>query len=399
MNKSLERLYRISQKEKRLIIGLMSGTSLDGLDIALCTFEGSGPDTRVVLQEFTTKPYTEWLKEKIKGIFSKQQVDLQQVCLLNAYLGTYHADLILECLQNWGINPATVDLIASHGQTIYHAPKAQHGLADMPNATLQIGDGDHIAVKTGIITLSDFRQKHIAAGGEGAPLAVYGDYLIFSERGRNRVMLNIGGIANFTFLPGDLDTSRIFSTDVGPGNTMMDAFMQTHFPGKYFDAGASVGLAGTYNPQLVAALLDHDFFRQDFPKTTGPELFNLAYLTQAQQKAQLTSMSVVDIMASLNRFSAAGIALALHKSLGTEDFEIFVSGGGLHNPLLLTNLKELLPRATLRNTAELGINPDAKEAVLFATLANQCVAGDQSCFGGNHPKIPAVHLGKISLPD
>src|SRR5947208_4927537 len=142
------------------------------------------------------------------------------------------------------VNRGTVDLIASHGQTIYHAPKYLHGFEKFSNATLQIGDGDHLAVKTGIITISDFRQKHVAAGGEGAPLAVYGDYLIFSKKGENRILLNIGGIANFTYLPGDLDATKVFSTDTGTGNTLMDAYMQSHYPGRYFDEGATVATAG-----------------------------------------------------------------------------------------------------------------------------------------------------------
>jgi anhydro-N-acetylmuramic acid kinase len=143
-------------------------------------------------------------------------------------------------LQKWGYSKNDIDLIASHGQTIYHAPKFLHGKEKFPNATLQIGDGDHIAVNTGIITISDFRQKHIAAGGEGAPLAVYGDYFLFSKKGENRIMLNIGGIANFTFLPGDLDGTKIFCTDVGPGQHYDGCICTKTFPGKYFDKGSEL---------------------------------------------------------------------------------------------------------------------------------------------------------------
>jgi anhydro-N-acetylmuramic acid kinase len=398
MNKGLGRLFEIANKEKRTIIGLMSGTSLDGLDVALCDFSGHGTQTRMTLREFTTKPYDATFKEHVKAIFSKRQVDLEKVCLMNAYIGHMHAELINSCLENWGIAPDEVDIIASHGQTIYHAPASLHKIPGMPDATLQIGDGDHIAVKTGIITLSDFRQKHIAAGGEGAPLAVYGDYLLFSEQGRNRIMLNIGGIANFTFLPGDLDTSRIFSTDVGPGNTLMDAYVQQHFPGTYYDADSAIALRGRYNEALVTALLEHPFFEQGFPKTTGPELFNLAYLADAQQKSDTTQLAAEDVMASLNRFSASGICQALASTLEGERFEVFLSGGGMHNPLLLQNIKEMLPDVTIRDTAELGVSPDAKEAVLFATLANECLVGEQIDFGPGKTRVPSVHMGKISLP-
>ncbi|MFD2247444.1 anhydro-N-acetylmuramic acid kinase [Pontibacter ruber] len=399
MNKNFERLYQIINKETRNIIGLMSGTSLDGLDIALCQFTGHGTATEVKVQKFATMPYPPAFKEEVKQVFSRRQADLEKVCILNAYIGTYHADLILACLQEWGVNPEEVDVIASHGQTIYHAPASLHQQRNSPNATLQIGDGDHIAVKTGIITLSDFRQKHIAAGGEGAPLAVYGDYLLFSEKGQNRIMLNIGGIANFTYLPGSLDTTKIFSTDVGPGNTLMDAYVQSRFEGKFYDANSEIALGGTFNPELLAALLDHPFFSYDFPKTTGPELFNLQYLMQAQEKAGLTHLSPEDTMATLNCFSAVGICEALKSSLQGEIFEIFVSGGGMHNPLLIRNIRELLPGIKIRDTAELGIAPDAKEAVLFATLANETLVGNRIDFGPHQVRLPSVHMGKISLPE
>lgn len=376
----------------------MSGTSLDGLDVALCEFSGHGTNTRMHLREFTTVPYDTSFKQEVKAIFSKRQADLEKVCLMHAHMGSFHADLISTCLEKWGVAAKEVDLIASHGQTIYHAPASLHKIAGMPNATLQIGDGDHIAVRTGIITLSDFRQKHIAAGGEGAPLAVYGDYLLFSEEGKNRIMLNIGGIANFTFLPGDLDTSRIFSTDLGPGNTLMDAYVQQQFPGTYYDADSAIALKGRYSEALVTVLLDHPFFEQGFPKTTGPELFNLAYLAEAQQKSDTAHLAAEDVMASLNRFSASGICQALASTLEGERFEVFLSGGGMHNPLLLQNIKEMLPDVTIRDTAELGVSPDAKEAVLFATLANECLVGEQIDFGPGKTRVPSVHMGKISLP-
>ena len=399
MNAGFDLLYKIIHKETRTIIGLMSGTSLDGLDIALCEFTGNGTGTRMVLREFTTMPYSKEFKKEVKAIFSKREVDLEKVCLMNASIGSFHAELINTCLLNWNIKPDQVDIIASHGQTIYHAPASNHLIPSMPNATLQIGDGDHIAVKTGIITLSDFRQKHIAAGGEGAPLAVYGDYLLFSKKNQNRVMLNIGGIANFTFLPGSLDTTKIFSTDVGPGNTIMDAYIQAKFPGKYYDADAKVALQGEYHPGLVNALLDHTFFAYDFPKTTGPELFNLDYLEQAQIKSNTKHLSPEDVMASLNRFTAQGICDALNRTMKGEKFEIFLSGGGMHNPLLIRNITELLTNVIIQDTAELGVSPDAKEAVLFATLANECLVGQPIDFGPGQTRIPYVHMGKISLPD
>jgi anhydro-N-acetylmuramic acid kinase len=395
MNKNITKLHNIASKNKRTIIGLMSGTSLDGLDIALCAIEGFGAETKVEIRNFETIAYEPSFKEKIKEIFSKHEVDLEKVCLLNAYVGVQHAGMINACLQKWKVQKEDVDIIASHGQTIYHAPKILHKKEGYGNATLQIGDGDHIAVKTGIITLSDFRQKHIAAGGEGAPLAVYGDYLIFSKAGENRIMLNMGGIANFTFLHGDLDASKMFSTDVGPGNTLMDAVMQKYFPGKYFDEDAAVGLLGTINEKLLAALKENDFFAKGFPKTTGPELFNLAYLKLAQEKSGAMELSVYDVMATLAKFSADTISEAIMRSMGAQSFVIYSSGGGMHNPLLMGHLKKQMQQATFKTTHDLNIHPDAKEAVLFAILANEALCGGETNFG---KEVPSVSMGKISFP-
>ena len=377
----------------------MSGTSLDGLDVALCSFRGNGLDTQIELLEFQTVPYDASFKEEIKSVFSKDMVSLEKVCLLNAWVALEYARLILGCLSKWKRSSNEIDLIASHGQTIYHAPKSLHQKEKFGNATLQIGDGDHLAHATGIITLSDFRQKHIAGGGEGAPLASYGDFLIFSKKGENRIMLNIGGIANFTYLPGTVNADEVFSTDVGPGNTLMDAYMQKHFS-KYFDENAEVASQGKINDALLKALKNHSFFQQAFPKTTGPELFNLNYLSQAQQQSQTESISHEDAMATLNRFSADMIVVALRECLKDRtDFKIYSSGGGMHNPLLMQHLKSQLSHQEFLITADLGIHPDAKEAVLFATLANECICGGQVNYGSARNGIPSVSMGKISLPN
>jgi anhydro-N-acetylmuramic acid kinase len=396
MNRNIEALYNIGGKQQRTIIGLMSGTSFDGLDIAVCRFTGSGLDTKAEVSHFHTKEYGAFFKEEIKQVFAKQLTSLELITLLNAKIGSYFGELILSSLEEWQISPAEIDLVASHGQTIYHAPKHQHGLDGYPNATLQIGDGDHLAVKSGIITFSDFRQKHIAAGGEGAPLAIYGDYLIFSSRSESRIMLNIGGIANFTYLPAG-DSSGFFSSDVGPGNTLMDQFIQANYPGQYFDKNAALGSAGVINEVLLETLFDHSFFRAGFPKTTGPELFSLQYLKEAITNSGQENISNADIMATLVAFSAKGIITAISACVSQhEKFEIYVSGGGMYNPLLVKRIEEWFGRA-LKSTSELGIHPDAKEAVLFALLANEAVSGGNT-FYGTDPGLPAVSMGKISFP-
>lgn len=399
MNRNIKQLTALASKPKRNIIGLMSGTSVDGLDIALCTISGAGHDTVVELKQFETIAYDSNFKAQIKSVFSKKMVDLEKLCLLNPWVALQQAEMIATFLNKRNMNTAEVDLIASHGQTIYHAPKALHGQQHFGNATLQIGDADHIAVATGIITISDFRQKHIAAGGEGAPLAVYGDYFIFSKKGEDRIMLNMGGIANFTFLPGSLDANKIFSTDTGTGNTLMDALTQQYDATNYFDADAAIAKQGTANEALLLALKDHPFFEQAFPKTTGPELFNLAYLEAAKEKAGVSDLNLFDTMATLNLFSAQTIVEAITKTTApSKEYHIYASGGGMHNPLLMQHIQQLLPNTIIHITSDLGINPDAKEAVLFAILANECVAGTSTEFSKGVKGIPATTMGKISFP-
>lgn len=397
MNPGIQKLYDLANKPSRLIIGLMSGTSLDGLDIALCNIEGSGQTTKVKLLNFETVPYSAGFKNEVKHVFSKRNIDLEKLCLLNPWIALQHAGMINTCLQKWNINNSEVDLIASHGQTIYHAPQRLHQQATFGNATLQIGDGDHLAVATGIITISDFRQKNIAAGGEGAPLAVYGDQLLFNKKGEVRILLNIGGIANFTFLPGN--DSNILCTDVGPGNTMMDTFMQEQFPGTSYDKDSLVAKSGIVNEKLSAALKEHDFFKQDLPKTTGPELFNLIYLNEAKEKSGTLSLPAEDTLATLNKFSADMIASAIKDCIKDKTgINIFCSGGGIHNPLLMQHLKEQLPGCIFRDIAETGVNPDAKEAVLFALLANECVCSNAKANEMKTYGILPVTMGKISFP-
>jgi anhydro-N-acetylmuramic acid kinase len=374
----------------------MSGTSFDGLDIALCEFSGSGLETKVKVVHFVSKGYLPAFKEDLKSVFAKRTVDLEKVTLLNAFIGDYYAGLILDSLKDWGISAADIDLIASHGQTIYHAPKQQRDADAYSNATLQIGDGDHLAMRSGIITISDFRQKHVAAGCEGAPLSVYGDYLLFSDPDENRIMLNIGGISNFTFLPSAGSTD-FFSSDVGPGNTLMDQFVQLNYPGRYFDQDAAIASSGKVNYKLLDSLFDHDFFRAGYLKTTGPELFSLAYLNHAIKNSGLQDLSNEDVMATLAAFTAKSIVKAISYCVeGKGAYEIYISGGGMHNPLLTGMIEEQLGKK-LKFTSDLGIAPDAKEAVLFALLANEAVAGGNTDFG-DHPGVPSISMGKISFP-
>jgi anhydro-N-acetylmuramic acid kinase len=392
LNRNLQKLFEIAQKTKKIGIGLMSGTSLDGLDIALCRFKGSGLQTEFTLLKFITIPYKEDFKKEIQSVFARKDADLEKVCLLNAYIGNFHGDLVLQALNNWKVKPEDVDFIASHGQTIYHAPKRLHKQSGYPNATLQIGDGDHIAVKTGILTISDYRQKHIAAGGEGAPLALYGDVLLGSKIGENRILLNIGGIANLTFLPADSNYANIMCTDIGPGNTLLDAACRKYF-NKAYDEDSKIAFAGNISEPLLNALLDQPFFKEQAPKTTGPELFNLDYVSNFQKESDTSAISKEDLICTLSAFTAKCIVDFITDNFKVEDIKIFVSGGGARNPYIINYLKKALPKTAIADTGSLGINPDAKEAILFALLGNEALCGEPIAIGDN----PAVLMGKFSF--
>ena len=402
MNPHLARLHALATQPSRRIIGLMSGTSLDGLDVALCRLTGHGPATELVLERFRTVPYNDDTRARIRTVFAQAQVSLEYLTLLNPWLGSLHAAAVLKCLREWNIAPAEVDLIASHGQTVYHAPQHQHRRANFPrNATLQLGDGDHVAVGTGIITLSDFRQKHIAAGGEGAPLAAYGDFLLLSSPDEERLLLNLGGIANFTYLPrAGGDASTAFSTDTGPGNTLLDAVVRAHRPAQQYDEDGRLALAGHVHPGLLTALLDHPFFAAPLPKTTGPELFGAAYLTAAQQHSGTAELGLEDTLATLAELSALGVARAVQAAFTTRaaPAAVYLSGGGARNPALRAALARHLPGARFASTDELGVPGDAKEAILFAVLANEAVAGQPVAIGAGRQRVPAVGMGKISFP-
>jgi anhydro-N-acetylmuramic acid kinase len=388
MNPNIEALYRIAGKQERTIIGLMSGTSVDGLDIAVCKIAGSGNNTKLSVTHYKTIPYTEDFKAAIWQIFSIKDTNLETITLLHAHVARVHAAMVLKALESWGLNTTSIDLIASHGQTIYHAPTFLHPQSGYGNATLQIGDGDILSVATGIITLSDFRQKHIAAGGEGAPLSLYGDTILFSSETENRILLNMGGIANFTYLPAG-QTTNIISTDVGPANTLIDSYVKANYNGLNYDTNGEIASTGNINEAIVNAVLTHPFFSAGFPKTIGPELFNLAFIEESCKNAGIETISHPNMVASLSYITARAIADAINKVVGssTKDLVIYASGGGIHNAYIMQQLQNLCPNASFKNLETLGVYPDAKEAVLFAILANEAVAGS-----------PTLSMGKVSFP-
>ncbi|WP_166332596.1 anhydro-N-acetylmuramic acid kinase [Sphingobacterium chungjuense] len=395
MNTQIEKLYQIAQKKERFIIGLMSGTSLDGLDIALCQISGSGTNTRLRLLNFTTASYSADFRHEVKQIFAQKQVDHLMWSTLHVKVAQVHADLVLASMKSWGLRSEDIDLIASHGQTVFHAPKGSH--SHQLNSTLQIGDGDHIAVKTGIITISDFRQKHVAAGGDGAPLVVYGDALLYTSEEEYRVLLNIGGIANFTFLPKQSSGLSAYATDLGPGNTLMNQYMQKHL-GEEMDRDGELASRGVVHDELLQMLLETAFLKQHFPKTTGPELFNLSLLDNAMQEAKVINLDHADILATLAQFTIESTVDGIRRAVDELDaVSVYISGGGLHNPYLMQGIQQGLADCCVHSFDAIGFDPDAKEAALFAVLANETIAGAPANVA-HIAGSPAVCMGKISFP-
>lgn len=378
-----------------MILGLMSGTSLDGLDLALCEVTGYGIRSKLRLLKFHSHPYEPIYSQMIQEVFAKRTVDLQRLTGLNAWVANHHAEIINDTLSSWGISGDAIDLIASHGQTVYHAPQRLTQDYDMPNATLQIGDGDHIAQKTGIITISDFRQKHLAAKGEGAPLVTYGDSLLFRDDKRDRVLLNIGGISNFTYLPRINSSSdeKVFGSDLGPGNTLLNQYMQQVY-GLPMDEDAQLASQGEVLEDLLSELLRIPFLQEPFPKTTGPELFSISLLDSYLKKAK--SVNHQDVLATLSAFTVHSIRNGLNDVIANPDqCDLYVSGGGAHNPLIMDLLSEGW-RVSVRAIDELGISADAKEACLFAVLANELFAPEVTQY--HILNSPSVRMGKISIP-
>ncbi|MDG5767312.1 anhydro-N-acetylmuramic acid kinase [Balneolales bacterium ANBcel1] len=385
----MQKLQQIARKEERTVLGLMSGTSMDGLDIALCRFTGSGAETSFVLDHFVSIPYDEETRQPLLALANAPCPDPEQLCIWNTYLAHVHADMVNEALQQWGRKSAEVDLLASHGQTIHHAPRHKHRRDGMPNATFQIGDGDHLAHRTGIITISDFRQRDTARGNEGAPLAAFGDYLLFRPATMTRILLNIGGIANFTLLRPEEHRMPPFATDTGPGNTLIDAATSHYFEGLAYDKDGGLAAYGRPDPNLLSLLKAHPYFERNAPKTTGFEMFHMDWVHECMEAAGF-DRPAEDLLATLTRFTAGTISTGIRKVLHEgEKAEVFVSGGGIHNRVLMEQLTDDLSPLPVRTTKEIGMDEDAKEAVLFAALANELICGED----------PRLHFGKISLTD
>lgn len=358
-------------------IGLMSGTSVDGIDAVVIDL---APDQPVLIAAQTT-PWDTTLRNRILEILSRpDRVSLATLGALDAVLGDAFADAALAITHAAGLKPAQISGLGSHGQTLFHAPSGN------PAFTIQAGDASRIAARTGITTVADFRRRDIAEGGQGAPLVPAFHQAVFANPGVSRAILNIGGIANLTLLPAD--SRPVTGFDTGPGNVLLDAWIARH-RGETFDRDGAWAATGTCNPLLLEELLRQSYFRLSPPKSTGRELFNLAWLEQTLAPS-FEQLSAGDIQATLAELTAVSVATALERFAPPVD-ELFVCGGGALNGYLMQRLSARLPTSRIASTEVLGLHPDWVEAAAFAWLARQALDGKP----GNLPGVTGARRAAI----
>ncbi len=351
-------------------LGLMSGTSVDGIDTVLVDFSAGNPE----LVNAATYDWDSGLHQTIADVLDNPgQTTLADLGVLDARLGEVFASAALMLIDDSGIDISDVVAIGSHGQTLFHAPD------DDTPFSLQAGDPNRIAELTGITTVADFRRRDIAAGGQGAPLVPAFHQCLFQQAGTSRAILNIGGIANITLLPADPE-KEVTGYETGPGNTLLDAWTSASIH-KSFDRDGDWARSGNIQPELLQALLGHAYFKQTPPKSTGRELFNLSWLEQ-QAKAYLQVLPPEDVQATLVELTARSVNDSLRSGTLPVD-ELYVCGGGAHNKFLMERLSKLLQDTVLATTETVGLAPDWVEATAFAWLAKQTMDG----YAGNLPTV------------
>lgn len=387
----MKRLWQLYEKRERLVAGIMSGTSLDGIDVVLVQITDSGLGSQIRQVAFKTVSYQAAEKEAIRAACQLESSDVASICSLNFRLGELFADAVIDLCRENQIALSDIDLIGSHGQTIWHQPG---------DSTLQIGEAAVIAERTGVITVADFRVRDVAAGGQGAPLVPYTEYLLYRHPLRTRLLQNIGGIANVTVLPAGGGPETVTAFDTGPGNMMLDFAIHLLSNGKLaFDKDGDMAGQGSLHQGMMTELNSHPYLAQQPPKTTGREMFGDQYTSRIIGKYREQGVSVVDILATLTYFTANSIANAYRQFIFPRQQvdEVIISGGGSRNQTLLKLLRRELNDIPVYVQEDIGFDGDAKEAVAFAILANEVISGHTN----NLPTVTGarkpVIMGKISL--
>jgi anhydro-N-acetylmuramic acid kinase len=382
-----------------LILGLMSGTSADGIDVALARISGAPPNLNAKLLGHTSFQFPPALRKEILRIAEQQPISAGELSQLNFRLGEIFADSALAACRRFRVSPRRVSLIGSHGQTVFHQGRSVPFLGRPTASTLQIGESAIIAARTGITTIGDFRPADIALGGQGAPLVPYADYLLYRHKKLGRVSLNLGGIANITVIPAGARPEQILAFDTGPANMLIDALVVHFTHGRQrFDINARLATRGRSLPGLVDELMRDPYLRLAPPKSTGREYYGRAYVERVLALGRRHRAKPADLIRAATIFTALSVVDALHRFVlpKTKIHQLIVSGGGAHNPLIMAQLAAALPGIATLPSSDLGIPIDAKEAFAFALLAHETFhqrpANLPSATGARGPAI----LGKIS---
>jgi len=389
----LIKLQEISKKNKKLAVGLMSGTSLDGIDAALVEIEGCYKDTSVRLLNFITVPYTSEEREAILRLCKKDTSRIDEICTMNVYLGQRMGEAAITVVERYGMSIREIDFVSSHGQTVYHMPEK--------GSTFQIGELSVIAALTGCVTIGDYRPSDMAYGGQGAPLVPYADYALFSRAEKGRVLLNIGGISNVTVLEagGSVDNVRAF--DTGPGNVLIDAVVRIGTEGRYnFDAGGNIAASGQVNEKWLKNIVLRDsYLKRQPPKSTGREYYTEDFAMELFKEGKSLKLDFPEIVATITAYTAEAIAsqfISFIEPCCRID-EVFVGGGGVHNLTLMQEIRNRLD-VPVMPMEQLGFSSDAKEAIAFAILGNEFISGRFNNLPGATGAERKVIMGKLALP-
>ncbi len=374
-------IERMRRKRVRRIIGLMSGTSADALSAVIVEVEGHGLKTRVKVIKHGSYRYPQTLRDGIFGLFNPETSRVDKICGMNFALGLFYADCVLNLLDEADFEAEDIDLMGVHGQTVYHDPEIRDLYGFRTRSTLQIGELAVLAERTGITTVGDFRKRDIAAGGEGAPLSAYMDYILHRDPRRNRVLQNIGGIANLTFIPAGASQEDVIAFDTGPGNMIIDAIVE-HYTGGllHYDEGGAIAARGRINRPLLMELLQDPYYLKAPPKTTGRERFGKGYALRLVRWAEERGLAFEDLVATATALTVETITAA-YKGLILPRYsidEVYVSGGGAKNKTMIEGLRMELKGVKVLEYDLLGIPSEAKEAVLMAILANEHIFGNPS---------------------
>lgn len=382
----------------RLAIGLMSGTSADGIDAVLVEIVGCGLHTKVTQRAFLTLPFSDETRRRILRVAAGDFGGSEEICRMNFYLGALHADACIALCEAAGVSPGEVAFVGSHGQTVFHAPDAQAYLGRPVRGTLQIGEASLIAERMGCPVVSDFRVRDMAAGGLGAPLVPYTEYLLYRDDEHTVGLQNIGGIGNITILPRGCTLEQVYAFDTGPGNMVMDALAAklTNGAARY-DDGGRLAAGGAVHTQLLAWMLRDPYLQTPPPKTTGREVYGAAYVEKLCAEAAALGCSLTDALATATRFTAECIRVGVERFCPHRPERLIVGGGGSMNPVLLSFLADCLPGCKVLTNEQLGLDSGAKEAVAFAVLANETLYGLANNAPGATGAAHPVVMGKISL--